>query len=628
MGVLGMASSVLMTIGFALLSSRGVASADNRIDPSAARGSRPSFIRELGGAPRTPTPSLGVAGSASANALRPLRRIGRAGTNAQGAPLMSLAGAVPFSDDAPRATGAVAVGDVVASVQHGDGDDAGAIGQANTLLSAAGRDLVQAQATPAPLGRQTAPAAPTAQPRPGQSWAAPPPTATPVPTRQPAIVFVTPTPIPSAAPAAPTRTPLPAAPSAAPSAPPAPGSASAFPPVVAPPTATPAARATTPPYELFPATTSQPAAASSGQPTSTTSASTTSATTSQAPSSGAASFGGPSTGAAPSSGSASGASSSATASNRSEPAPILGERNTRPAARNVVVSPSLAEGSEFPSLRSAEPGPRSASQGLTAASSVPAPTPSPNEPLAARALAAVNAARTQADALPLGRHPSIDGAAWMHAQYDVANGQKDTNFEAPNSPLFVGETPAARVGRANAGRLPQIERVGEIMALGQDEPEQIVQGWLDSVYHRVLLLDQQAQYGGFGQHGEGAATSAVLDLGGRRESGSAGWFPSSGATNVPLRCVCDDYAEASGRSGSFGYPVTLLLGSSRPSGQPSVARLTEGAENGTEVAADLVDAFDSPTLVPRAPLKPGQRYTARFQWSGGPDLRWSFTTRQ
>ena len=68
-----------------------------------------------------------------------------------------------------------------------------------------------------------------------------------------------------------------------------------------------------------------------------------------------------------------------------------------------------------------------------------------------------------------------------------------------------------------------------------------------------------------------------MDLGGKRDVANAsGWFPASGATEVPTRCACDDYAEATGKPGPFGYPVTLLLGQVRPRGMPSVARLAEG----------------------------------------------------
>jgi cysteine-rich secretory family protein len=203
----------------------------------------------------------------------------------------------------------------------------------------------------------------------------------------------------------------------------------------------------------------------------------------------------------------------------------------------------------------------------------------------------------------------------------------EANFQAPNIPLFVGETPSARVARTNGGRLSSLDRIGEVMAQGETEPERVVQGWLDSVYHRAVVLDLQAQFGGYGHHTDGPKSSAVLDLGGRRDlAATSGWFPGSGADGVPTRCACDDYAEASGKSGPFGYPITLLLGADRPAGQPTSARVSEGSDDGPEVQAHLVDAFGSPTLVPSAPLKPATRYTVRFAWNGGPDVRWSFTT--
>jgi hypothetical protein len=253
--------------------------------------------------------------------------------------------------------------------------------------------------------------------------------------------------------------------------------------------------------------------------------------------------------------------------------------------------------------------------------------PSVLEKLAARALLAVNAARAQAGALPLSRNAAMDTVSALHAQYDLATGQTEGNFQTRGSPLFVGETPGARVARAAGSRAAGLERVAEVMALGETEPERSVQGWLDSVYHRVLLLDLAAQYAGFGQQTVGPATTAVLDLGGKRDVANAsGWFPASGATEVPTRCVCDDYAEATGKPGPFGYPVTLLLGPVRPRGMPTLARLSEGTEDGPGVVAELVDAYGNPTLLPQAPLKPGTTYVVRLAWANGPSVSWAFTT--
>ena len=257
------------------------------------------------------------------------------------------------------------------------------------------------------------------------------------------------------------------------------------------------------------------------------------------------------------------------------PAPILSEAGTRtplnPTPRTTArqQAPAAAQ----PQQAGQQPQAGQTTPGVAAAAPLPASgqaapaEPSVLEKLAVRAVLAVNAARAQAGALPLARNAALDTASALHAQYDVATGQAEGNFQSRGTPLYVGKTPAARVARAAGSRGPAVDRIAEVVALGEVEPERAVQGWLDSVYHRVLVLDLAAQYAGFGQHTAGTSTTAVMDLGGKRDVANAsGWFPASGATEVPTRCACDDYAEATGKPGPFGYPVTLLLGQVRPQG--------------------------------------------------------------
>jgi uncharacterized protein YkwD len=309
------------------------------------------------------------------------------------------------------------------------------------------------------------------------------------------------------------------------------------------------------------------------------------------------------------------------------PSAILGESGTRtplnPTPRATPRQGATPDGQQ--------PQPGQPNQGAVAQGQ-PQPDaqrePSALEKLAARALIAVNAARAQAGALPVTRNAALDTASGLHAQYDVATGQAEGNFQTRGNPLFLGETPSARAARAaSSTRQPSVDRIGEVMALGEAEPERAVQGWLDSVYHRVLLLDLAAQYAGYGQQTSGSATTAVLDLGGKRDVANAsGWFPASGATEVPTRCTCDDYAEATGKPGPFGYPVTLLLGQIRPQGLPTLARLSENDENGPGVVAEVIDAYGNPTLLPQAPLKPNTRYVVKLAWANGPTVSWAFTT--
>jgi uncharacterized protein YkwD len=310
------------------------------------------------------------------------------------------------------------------------------------------------------------------------------------------------------------------------------------------------------------------------------------------------------------------------------PAPILAETGTRTPINPTpgTTSRTGVPGTGQQQAQAGQPG-----QGAAGAANVAQaqqPDPAVLEKLVTRALLAVNTARAQAGAMPLARTGALDTASALHAQYDVATGQTEGNFQTRGNALFLGETPGARVARAAAvARSASVDRVAEVMALGETEPERTVQGWLDSVYHRVLVLDLAAQYAGFGQQTAGSATTAVLDLGGKRDVANAsGWFPASGATDVPTSCICDDYAEATGKSGPFGYPVTLLLGQVRPQGMPTVARLSENDENGPGVVAELVDAYGNPTLLPQQPLKPNTKYVVQMAWANGPSVSWGFTT--
>ncbi|MGE3273117.1 MAG: CAP domain-containing protein [Chloroflexota bacterium] len=654
LGALGIFSSLLLTVAVALLSTRGVASADVPPPTPAAR-SRVTLVREIGGVPRSPTPGTGVTASAPAvpgavassaepaadqgiasTALRQLRRVGRAIVTADGVRHLALGGAVPFADG--NSVTAFLFSDDSSEVALGQDEPVGALlktagnGLAEVVALAspaavtptsiisvrpvstdstptaapATATLVPATATPAPATATPVPA--TATPIPATATSVPPTavpatatpvvvTATPEPaTQTPIIVTATPEPT-----RRPTRTPTPEEGqviivTATPWTSIIPNIAAPVPPVNIPwlsqPTNTPLPTAT----PFIP-----PTAAPTNTPIPTATQYTV-----HDPRSAPAAAAPPRREAAP--------AADATA-------PILAEAGTRTPA-----TPVPPRGTPQPG----QPANGQPANGQQPAQNAAAPShdPSVMEKLAARALIAVNAARAQAGALPLARNAALDVSSGLHAQYDLATGQVEGNFQTRGTPHFVGETPAARAARAAAGsRSPAVGRVAEVMALGETEPERVVQGWLDSVFHRALILDLAAQYAGYGQSTSANSTTAVLDLGGRRDVANAsGWFPAAGATEVPTQCACDDYAETVGKPGPFGYPATLLLGQQRPQGMPSIATLSEGSEDGPGVPAELVDAYGNPTLLPQAPLKPGTKYVVRMAWTNGPNVSWSFTT--
>lgn len=663
LGALGIVSSILLTIAMALLGSRSVASADQ---PPAepARANRVTLIREIGGVPKSPTPGTGITASAPAApgssapapaiaqgngpngsnslasaALRQLRRVGRAMVTPDGIRRLALGGSLPFADGST--VSAFLQGHSTPQVAAADTNDpdvtliAGATflridGAADSLrnsLALVGRNditvlasptaRIVSQATTVPTVMPTA--IPTPQPIPTAQATATattvPPTQTPVvvtatplpPTQTPVVVTATPEPT-----RRPTRTPTPEIEVIVVTATPVPGQ---YPngsiPFVPPgmiPWLTGAATSTPVVAPTFPA---PPTAipTNTALPTATPNIAVAQSAPAAAPAPRQAQT-----------------QAQTQPTEPAGPAPILAETGTRTPVNTPTprTAPRQAPQTEGQPAQSGAPSPQAVA---AAPQDDPARDPALMERLAARALLAVNAARTQAGALPLARNAALDTAAAVHAQYDVATGQTEGNFQTRGTPLFLGETPSARAARAAGSRGPGSERVAEVMALGEAEPERAVQGWLDSVFHRVLLLDLAAHHAGYGQHTVGAATTSVLDLGGRRDVANAsGWFPASGATDVPTRCICDDYAEAADRPGPFGYPATLLLGQVRPQGMPTLATLTEGSESGAAVAADLVDAYGNPTLLPQSPLKAGTKYVVQMSWTNGPSVTWSFTT--
>ena len=701
LGAIGIISSLVLTVSVALLSSRGVASADvPQAEP--VRQSRVTLVREIGGVPRSPTPGVGTTASAPAApgeatvadaggapgvasaALRQLRRVGRAIVTVDGIRRLALGGAVPFADggaitaallsDEPRQVAQtdatsdddadVTLETVSTFLRIVDTDTNGSVsartqlGRTDAVVlaspvavtptvktsSAATNTPVPATATSVPPTAVPATATsvpPTATSVPATATSVPPTATSVPPTQTPVVVTATPAPatqtpvVVTATPEATrraTRTPTPEIVTVIVTATPV---AALYPSNMLPflpqgslpwmpattantPTSTSRTAAAPPPPSL-------PASGQAGQasiPTNTAMPTPTPRTA--APESRTAS--------APSAPSVPSAPASAPRRNETAPAgpaPILAEAGTR-TPLNPTPRPAVRQQQPADTQTAQAAPPAQAAQaapGTVAAAPAAPAEPSALEKLAARALLAVNAARAQAGALPLARNAALDTASALHAQYDVTTGQAEGNFQTRGTPLFVGETPSARAARAAGSRAPAGERVAEVMALGEVEPERAVQGWLDSVYHRVLLLDLAAQYAGYGQHTAGPATTSVMDLGGRRDVANAsGWFPANGATDVPTRCVCDDYAEAAGKPGPFGYPVTLLLGQVRPQGMPALARLSEGSEDGPGVAAELVDAYGNPTLLPNAPLKPGTKYVVQLAWTNGPSVSWAFTT--
>jgi uncharacterized protein YkwD len=117
-----------------------------------------------------------------------------------------------------------------------------------------------------------------------------------------------------------------------------------------------------------------------------------------------------------------------------------------------------------------------------------------------QALAAVNAYRAASGLAPVDEISTLNAAAQAHADCIVGNcvayGSSGTSphDENPAWPGFTGEDSLDRITvagyRLNGG-------VGEVIAF-EGTPDAAVTGWIDTLYHRIPLLDPNARQLGFG----------------------------------------------------------------------------------------------------------------------------------
>ena len=269
------------------------------------------------------------------------------------------------------------------------------------------------------------------------------------------------------------------------------------------------------------------------------------------------------------------------------------------------------------------------------------PEPPAPGPEALLALEQVNRHRTAAGVPPLAYDPALGAAARAHAEYLAANPNQwepSAHGEVPEAPGFTGRRPADR-----AALFGYRGSVGEIVHFA-GPAEQAVDGWMETLYHRLPLLSPDTAVIGYGV----AATPDgrfvnVLDYGVARPdaglNGAVAW-PYPGQSGVPTawdgREVPDPFRLHPGVAGPVGYPITLTFaGTVRslrltdavltgPGGDVPVLRFDPGSD---ERLSDTV------AVIPATPLRPHSRYTVRMRglvdrgWGPEPfDRAWSFTT--
>lgn len=250
------------------------------------------------------------------------------------------------------------------------------------------------------------------------------------------------------------------------------------------------------------------------------------------------------------------------------------------------------------------------------------------------ALGAANVARSSAGLSPLREDPALDEAAQAHAYFYLFNASQSQvsgtgiTAEDPSLPGFTGARAIDRDHHFGFSGARGAELADHAVT-----PAGAVQDFVDSVYHRLPIVDRETTAAGFGQARVGSIVISVLDVGaGPAAAGDPTVYPADGQTGVPVAFTDNEVPDPlpSGSIPPIGYPMCLQVGGAQQ------LKVTTGRLLGSDGKEVPVLTFDPGNQVGQnqwamaavKPLTPGARYTADV--TGTIDgtaftKRWSFT---
>lgn len=255
------------------------------------------------------------------------------------------------------------------------------------------------------------------------------------------------------------------------------------------------------------------------------------------------------------------------------------------------------------------------------------------DPESLRALAWVNKYRAAAGLAPMTYDQSLGLAAAGHARY-LAENHLQGHYQQPGTPLYFGYAPADRV--SYYGYVGGVSEVVHFV----DRAEEAVDGWMETIYHRIPLIHPGNRVMGYGHAGRESRAN-VIEAGPGDDADQTVLWPHPGQTGVPVQWSGleepDPLRLYPGTEGPVGYTVTLTFGRA-----PTHLTLRTAAMTGPGGAGVSVMRFspendehlrDTVALIPYKPLQPGSTYSVRLagtvDYGEGPvayDRQWSFTT--
>jgi uncharacterized protein YkwD len=257
------------------------------------------------------------------------------------------------------------------------------------------------------------------------------------------------------------------------------------------------------------------------------------------------------------------------------------------------------------------------------------PPDPPGVPSAAQqAVDRANQFRAAAGVGPLLLHPAIVTATEAHAQYHVLNVGDDAAWtygphgEVEGKPGFTGRWPSDRIQAAGFlwwGGSEIMHYVGD--------PLSAVDGWMATIFHRVILLDDRMHYAGYGARRPGHTAVDVMDFGGGPIN-SGLWtgavpyplaYPAHGQTGVPPLWDGGESPDPlpPGASRPVGYPFTLQGVGGSLTVTVAILRMAGGELVPVHPNPADCAAFNCYALIPIAPLQAGTGYFVEAAGSVG-----------
>ncbi|HVW27977.1 MAG TPA: hypothetical protein VHC69_21585 [Polyangiaceae bacterium] len=272
---------------------------------------------------------------------------------------------------------------------------------------------------------------------------------------------------------------------------------------------------------------------------------------------------------------------------------------------------------------------------VTSCPAAPADAPSN----AVQALNTLNQIRLAAGAGCMNLVSALDTSATAHCNYEAANASNTMCTSDPHGEVMscTGYTGATAQAREIAAGYSQLLAYTEVLTTYGNNPVAAVPSWIDTVWHRIPLLDPWTVDMGYG----GAARCDVIDIGRGMSTVPADTivvYPYDGQTNVPPSFSGLEGPAPPPPAGGFpsSYPINIYA--ERLSVTDHV--LTKDGDStpidhlwldmqSSQVSAGLKGYFTDTAFLYGAPFAANTKYHVKIAgtYAGGTLMKeWSFTT--